>query len=211
MALSTALGVAQRLPAHDEVAHMDLADQRIGWCALLHAPQLPTLPVPATLAAMPVVLLGSHLQPCFNPAQPPPVAHAPGLAGQQRGTWNPIAIAGRAAPISYRWPVVSSRCTCWTGSSAPPGQGLAPIAGRPQRSDPAPTLPPSTPCEGSLVKYPSEPGMSRNGEIRNWTPCRPNLEVVDSWVPRSSRFPPSQTCHRCSPPQGGYSQNSKNA
>ena len=56
---------------------------------------LPTRPVPATHAAMPVVLLGSHLQTCFNPARPPPVADAPGLAGQQRGTRNPVAIAGR--------------------------------------------------------------------------------------------------------------------
>ena len=95
MALSAALGAAQGVPAPDVVAHVDVAFRGSSWCALQHAPRSRRLPAPAELAAKPIVLLGSHLQPCLDPAQRLPVAQVPGHAGQQRGMRNLVAMVGR--------------------------------------------------------------------------------------------------------------------
>ena len=62
---------------------------------LAACPPLPTPPVRAALAAKPIVLLGSHLQPRLGPAQRLPVAQVPGHAGQQRGMRNLVAMVGR--------------------------------------------------------------------------------------------------------------------
>lgn len=147
------LGGVRRIPVQtkNKATRVDVAGQGQDWHTLRPAIPLPKCPASATPAALPVLLVYGHLQPCLDPVRRATVAHAPGHSTQQLGmryhadVVGPIRVHHLAVPGVQQPMKVPDSVQCsvpktyCSDCSLPRRSAPAPLPSPSARLDPAST------------------------------------------------------------------------